>query len=95
MTKLFTINADEHCVAFNSRAAISQAMDETGVSTLKGFNRLALMIVAQFGHVQGVSVMPGEEELWHLGAMTREDAIFLRRFLIAEEQTTIVDVNEA
>lgn len=84
MTQLFTIDENNYTVVLNSRDAIAQVMEDTGVSSLVGFNRAAILIVRQFGQVQGVTLDDNDLEHWTLGAVTMEDATYLQGFLAGD-----------
>lgn len=81
MSHLFTINEANCTVVLNNRDAIGQLMADTGVTTLDGFNKAAVMIVRQFGHVHNVVLDESTLSEWALGAVTEEDASYLSAFL--------------
>lgn len=81
MSHLFTIDEANCTVVLNSRDAIGQVMADTGVTTLAGFNKVATMIVRQFGHVHNVTLDESTVGDWSLGAATLEDANYLSAFI--------------
>lgn len=74
------------------RETIDILMKETGVNTLKGFNNLALAIVRNAGPERGATIVEGEEHLWQLGALSKDDAEYLASFLQDKNGSEIVDL---
>ena len=70
-------------------------MAESGVKTLRGFNNMAVAIVTQFGPAKNISIVPGEESEWVLGALAKSDVEYLHSFLKPEERCEIVDLRPA
>lgn len=92
MTHLFTIDEANCTVVLNSRDAIGQVMADTGVTTLDGFNKVAIMIVRQFGHVHNVVLDESTVGEWSLGTTTLEDANYLKAF-VKDDPTEIVKLS--
>lgn len=88
------IGFSEHdrTVVFMCRETIDTVMKETGVSTLKGFNNLAQTLVKVVGSERGFKIKEGEEHLWQLGTMAKDDATYLTSFLKGDERAEIVDL---
>ena len=82
----------ERTVIFMGRETIDTVMKETGVSTLKGFNNLAQTLVKVVGEERGFKIKEGEEHLWQLGALAKDDAEYLTSFLTSGEKSDIVDI---
>lgn len=92
MEHLFKIDEASCTVVLNNRSAIGDVMESTGVTTLDGFNKVAVLIVKQFGHAHNVSFDETTEKEWSLGAQTEADAQYLRGFL-AGDVSEIVNLN--
>lgn len=82
----------EKTVIFLDRETIDDSVKSSGVNTLRGFNLLARAIVDLIGPERGVSIKEGEESMWALGALSRDDVEYLNTFLKPGEGAMVVDL---
>jgi hypothetical protein len=82
----------QRTVIFMCRETITSIMKETGVNTLKGFNNLAQQMVKVIGAERGIKIKEGEEHLWALGTLAKDDAPYLASYLTGNERSEIVDL---
>lgn len=91
----YVINAFDRAVILLNRESIDAVMAQSGVKTLRGFNNMAVAIVTQFGAEKGITLVPGEESEWVLGALAKSDVEYLHSFLKPDECCEIVDLTAA